>query len=170
MRKDVTLILILILSNCGSTDTRISKIQKLTNAQNFTVNNPYEWKPIIFHGHVGYTPIKKVDSLKNPFVSVFQYNLINKPNFKEFVRKQFEKTNGVLSIITQDFGTGQNELGEIYLHTFESTWNKNIIKTHNIYFEQNEEYYCFSYSSLKASYDKYFNDANAMLKSFKLKY
>ena len=175
MRKIKLLLLILILSNCqpikkGNIETQNSiSTQKWIKAQSFTVVTPENWRPVKHHGYVGYTPLQKGNNQFNNMVSVFQYQLKEKPSFKEFVQNQTKQNNDALNITTQESFTEENLLGDVYIHKLESTWNGNTYKKYIMYFEYKGEYYNSNYSSLKHSYESHFKEAMSILKSIKFK-
>ncbi|WP_435414163.1 hypothetical protein [Polaribacter aestuariivivens] len=169
MKKPLILILTLVFFNCGATKTTIFETQEWINSQNFTINKPNSWRPVKYHGYVGYTPLKKSDNFLNNFVYIFQYELKEKASFNNFVQKQIEQTNKVLTIISQEILTDKNQLGDVYIHKLESTFNGKSYKDYTVYFERNGEYYNYKYSSLKYSYEKHFEEAISILKSIEFK-
>ncbi|WP_299892464.1 hypothetical protein [uncultured Lacinutrix sp.] len=169
MKKTSILILTLVFFNCSSTKTNVFETQEWINSQNFTINKPNSWRPVKHHEYVGYTPLKESDNFFNNLVSIFQYELKEKSSFNNFVQKQIEQTNKALTIISQEILTDKNQLGDVYIHKLESTWNGNSYKKYTVYFEQNGEYYNYNYSSLKHSYEKHFEEAISILKSIEFK-
>ena len=169
MKKIIVITLVFSLYSCSSSNTSISESQEWINKQNFTIEAPNEWRPVKHHGYVGYTPLNKGDNIYDNLTSVFEYKSIENPKFQEFVQSQIEKTNGALTIISQDIKNDKNHLGDIYIHKFESTWNGKVSKRHTVYFQQKGKYYYFSYASTKPKYEKYFDGAMSILKSFRLK-
>ena len=168
MRKITLLLLILVLSSCGSTKTESNETQNLINAknwindQNFTVVTPDYWRPVKHHGYVGYTPIKKGNNHFNNMVSIFQYQLKDKPGFKEFAFGQMKKNN----YNWQEVQLAENsQFDAAYAYISESEGYKNYI----VYFEHNGEYFNYNYSSLKPDYESHFEEAMSILKSIKFK-
>ena len=170
MKKNILLLLLTItLSNCGSTKKIETETQDWINSQNFIVVKPNNWRPVKHHGYVGYTPLKKGANFFNNLVSVFQFQLKEKPDFKEFSMNQIRKSNEVLNIITQEILEEKNRFGGTYIHTSESTWNGVNYKKYTMYFEHNGEHYYYNYSSLKHNYAKHFKEAMSILNSIEFK-
>ena len=128
MKKNILLLLLIItLSNCGSTKRIETETQDWINTQNFIVVKPDNWRPVKHHGYVGYTPLKKGANFFNNLVSIFQFQLNEKPEFKEFSMNQIRKSNEVLNITTQEILEEKNRFGDTYIHKSESTWNEALI-------------------------------------------
>lgn len=173
MKKIISLLLILTLSNCASVKTNKTKAetQNWINSQNFVVVKPNNWRPIKHHGYVGYTPLEKGTNFFNNLVSIFQYQLKEKPSsLKEFSIIQIKKTNKVRNITSQEALLVENsQLGDVYTPETESKWNGKSYKRYSVYFEHNGEYYNYNYSSLKNIYDTNFKEAMAILLSIEFK-
>lgn len=169
MKKIISILLILTLSNCGSikTNKTETETQNWINSQNFVVVKPNNWRPIKHHGYVGYTPLKKGDNFFNNLVSIFQYQLKEKPSsLKELSLSQIKETNKILHITSQKALFVENsQLGDVYTLETESKWNGKNYKRYTVYFEHNREYYNYNYSSLKNNYDSNFKEAMAILLS-----
>ena len=169
MRKSLLMFSIFILLSCGSTKTNLTKTQDWLNSQNFTIVKPNNWRAVKNHGYVGYTPLKKGDNFFNNVVSIFQFKLKDKPEFKMFVQKQIELAEKSLSITSQEILTEKSEFGDIYIFKTESTWSGRTYKKETIYIEYNGEYYNYNYSSLKDNYEKYYDDAFSIFQSIEFK-
>ncbi|WP_417291077.1 hypothetical protein [Corallibacter sp.] len=172
MKKNILLLLLTItLSNCGSTK-RIeieTETQDWINTQNFIVVKPDNWRPVKHHGYVGYTPLKKGANFFNNLVSVFQFKLKEKPDFKEFSMNQIRESNEAMNITTKEILKEKDRFGYTYIHIYESTLNGEIYKNYTKYFEHNGEYYSYNYSSLKHKYNKHLKEAMSMLNSIEFK-
>jgi hypothetical protein len=105
MKKIISLLLILTLYNCGSFKTNKTEVetQNWINSQFFLVVKPNNWRPIKHHDYVGYTTLKKGANFFNNLISIFQYQLKEKPSsLKEFSLSQIKETNKVLNITSQE--------------------------------------------------------------------
>ncbi len=171
MKKIISLLLILTLSNCASVKTNKTETQNWINSQNFVVVKPNNWRPIKHHGYVGYTPLENGTNFFNNLVSIFQYQLKEKPSsLKEFSISQIKKTNKVRNITSQEALLVENsQLGDVYTLETESKWNGKSYKRYSVYFEHNGKYYNYNYSSLKNIYDTNFKEAMAILLSIEFK-
>ncbi len=168
MKTSFILLLTTLLFSCGSAQTKTSEAQEWIDAQNFTVTKPEGWRAVKDHGYVSYTPIKG-RYFHNAKVSVFPFQLKEKLDFKQFVQNQIDRAHAALKIVSEEKGTDKTQLGEVYIHKYESTWNDKTYKKYVVYFQQNGAYYHYNYSSLKENYETYFDEAISILKSFKLK-
>lgn len=169
MKKTLLIILILSFFNCASSKKNTNKTEQWINNQNFTIKKPNSWRAVINHGYISYTPLKKSKNLSNNVVSVFKFELKEKPNFKKFVKNQIEQTNQSLNITFQEVINKKGKLGETYIHKLESVWDKTKYKSEKVYFTHNDEYYFFNYSSLNQNYKKYYKDAISILNSIEFK-
>ena len=169
MKKYILLLIIFTLSNCSSTKKIESEAQHWINAQNFTIIKPNNWRAIKHHGYVGYTPLKKESNFFNNLVSIFQFELEEKPSFKILFKNHIKESNEVLNITSQEILEEKNRLGNTFIHKYESNWNGEKYKKYIMYFEHNGEYYCYSYSSLKNDYNKHFKEAMSILNSIEFK-
>ena len=170
MKKNILLLLFTItLSNCGSTKKIETETQDWINTQNFIVVKPKNWRPVKHHGYVGYTSLKKGANFFNNLVSVFQFQLKEKPNFKELSMNSIRNSNEVMNITSQEILEEKNRFGNTYIHTSESIWNGVNYKEYTMYFEHNGEYYCYNYSSLKEDYAKHFKEAMSILNNIEFK-
>ncbi|GFD92340.1 hypothetical protein KUL156_61270 [Alteromonas sp. KUL156] len=169
MKQIISLLLILTLFNCSSVKTIKTDIetQNWINNQNFTIVKPNNWRPIKHHDYVGYTPLKKGENHFNNLVSIFQYQLKEKPSTLSelFSLIQKKETNTPLEIRL----VKNSQLGDIYTVITESNWNGQNYKRYSVYFEHNKEYYNYNYSSLKNIYDINLKEAMAILQSIKFK-
>ncbi len=171
MKKYLSVIIILFLSSCGSSKMTTPNIETIIASQNFTINKPDNWRPFIDHGFISYTPLKKGDNMFNNSVSIFKYSLKNKPSsLKKFSLSQINQTNNVLNIKSQEAETIEgSQLGDIYVHKFESIWNDIKYKKYEVYFEHEGEYYSYTYSSIIDEYNNHYEEAMSILLSIKFK-
>ena len=169
MKKIILLLITFALSNCSSTKKIESEAQNWIKAQNFTLIKPNNWRAIKHHRYVGYTPLKKGSNFFNNLVSIFQFELEEKPSLKIFFKNQIKKSNEVLNITSQEILEEKNRLGNTFIHKKESSWNGIKYKNYIMYFEHNGEYYSYNYSSLKNDYNKYFKEAISILNSIEFK-
>ena len=139
------------------------------NSQNYTIAYPEFWRPVKHHGYYGFTPLKRYANIFENLVSIFQYRLNEKQEFKEFVDNQINKANEVHDIISQEILNVNNNLGNVYIHKYESHSNGRTYKNYVMYFEHNGEYYNCNYSSLRHKYHKYYEDAISIFQSIKFK-
>jgi len=159
--------LILVLYSCGSTKTSLA--QDWINSQKFTVVKPNNWRAVKNHGYVSYTPLKKGENFYENMVSVFQFQLKEKPAFREFVQNQIKQANKNQRITSQELLTENSKFGNIYILKTESIWNRKNYKKQTIYTEYNGKYYYYVYSSLKSKYKKHYNDAISIYQSIEFK-
>lgn len=170
MKKILHLFIVLVLLSCKSTKTNNTEALDWINAQKFTVIKPNNWRAIKHHGYVGYTPLKKVDNFFNNIVSVFQYQLKEKSDFKEFVESQINLANKAMKITSQEVLAEEGQFDDVYIHKFKSTWNGENYKVFTIYFDYNGDFYYYNYSSLEHNYDKYYDDAISIYQSIEFKF
>jgi len=163
------LVLLLVLSSCGSTNSISPEVENFINSQNFTVVKPNNWRPVKEHGSVSYTPIKTGDNIFKNLVSIFQYSLKEKPPFKTFYQDQIKRTNEVIKINHQEITNAKSRFGDSVIHKFESTLGGKAYIRFTIYFERNGEYYNYNYSSFADKYEKYYEAAISIFQSIKFK-
>ncbi|WP_417194978.1 hypothetical protein [Bizionia sp.] len=165
MKNLLAVFCFLIMTSCGTTLTVNSEVETFINSQNFTVVKPVKWHAFKNHGYVSYTPLS-ID--ENPFqnsVSVFQFLETNDHSFEEFVQTRINETNNSRTIIKQESYSELTQLGTIYIHNLESTFQGHINKEFSVYFEHNGNYYNYNYYSRKNLYKKHLDDAMSILKS-----
>ncbi|CAL2056523.1 hypothetical protein [Tenacibaculum sp. 190524A05c] len=162
------LLLVITLSSCGSTKTN-REVQDWIKSQNFTIVKPNTWRPVKHHGYVGYTPLNKESKYYNNLVSIFQFKLKEKPNFKEFSMKSAKEVKKYKKVSSEEILEEQNKLGNTLVHSYESIHNGMNYKHYTVYFENNEDFYFYTYSSLKEDYEKYFKEAMSILNSVRFK-
>ncbi|MDO6600305.1 hypothetical protein [Tenacibaculum sp. 1_MG-2023] len=167
MKKSILLLFVLAFLSCTSTKT--VETQNWINSQNFTIIKPSNWRSVKHHGYVGYTPLKNGTNFYNNVVSVFQFQLKDKPEFKKIVFDQIKKSNEVLNPTSQVVLIENNHFGEAYVHKYESTWNGIKYKKYVMNFQYKGEYYNYTYSSILEKYDKHFKEAISILNSIKFK-
>ncbi len=161
----------LFLLSCGTHNNKIVNNENWIDLQNFTVVKPINWRSVEDHGYISYTPIKKNDNFYYNKVSVFQYKLKEKPlSLKEFSLNQIKSANKALNFNYQKTSLiEKSRLGDVYLHEAEHVWNGKKYKKSSIYFKHKNEYYFFSYSSIKELYETHFKEAMSILYSIKFK-
>ena len=82
---------------------------------------------------------------------------------------QIKTTNNALSITSQKSLWADAYFDKAFIYQFKSSWNGENYKHYSIYFEYAGEYFHYSYSSRVDFFDKYFNEAIAILNSFTFK-
>lgn len=167
MKKSILLLFVLTLLSCASTKSKEAK--DWINSQVFSVNKPSSWRAVKHHGYVGYTPLKNGTNFYNNIVSIFQFQLKDKIDFKTLALNQIKRTNESLNITSQDVLIENNRFGETYIHKYESTWNGVKYKKYVMNFQYKGEYYNYTYSSIAEKYDEHYKEAISILNSIKFK-
>lgn len=173
MKKIIHLILILSLTNCGVQKKNISENQKIKNlitSLNYYVILPDNWKPILdSHDLLSYSPKNLDDIFYKNIIRIYQREKIQKISLKDFVETEIKKMKKEIRINSQSLTIEKTKYGETYIYKYELNWNfthyLNIIK----YFEQNGNFYEFSYSSDEKYYENYLKNADFIFDNLKFK-
>lgn len=142
----------------------------------YIIDYPEGWRVVPHHGYYGFTPLSPVENFFENLTSFFEYNLMEKTSFEEFVLAQIESTNVAFkeygsSIIAQKTIKEDSRFGVLYIHEFEYISSMEDIKhkRHVRFFEQNGEYYNYTYMSMIEHYEQYYEDAIALFESIQFK-
>lgn len=170
MRLFLVLFSLVIFMNCSTSKVNSPEVDEWLESQNFTVKKPNGWRTVKHHGYVGYTPLNKGHNYFNNLASVFQYQIDNEISLKQFAESQMEKMSNKSDIITQEILNERNHhLGNVYIHKIETTISGEKHKRYTLYFQKNDNFYHFDYSSLKSKYYKHLDEAMEILESITFK-
>ncbi len=172
--KNIYLIIFLALISCSSHKntnkiTEIDKIKTYITSQNFTLTIPNNWKSVSDHSFVSYTPKNLGDIFYKNTVRVFNITPKEKTTLKKVTENKINSLISNIKINSQEITKNETRFGITYTHHYKHSWNFTNYEVITRYFEVNENYYSFSYSSDERFQKKYLNDANSIFKSFKIK-
>ena len=173
------LFLILFSVSCKPTESiestmkkvKINTLQDAISYQDFTIEMPKDWMYEFDHGSPTYSPseiskhyyrnMTKILNLKNRYNINKSLEKIANRDYYDFV--SYRDAYKFKKEVTQ------TKFGESYSFTFSFKLNDNIYKVNRTYFAFNNSYYCMSYRSEKMLFDKYFDEAKALMFSIKAK-
>lgn len=162
MKKIVLLLTLLLFVGCSST----SKLVSLPNLT-FEINKSDNW--MLFDTPHGLISLKPKENNNISFV-IYQNKVINpdKFNLEAYIDKGLKKYNKKYKIIKKKKNSKKGESFEIVKTHYNEYVNYNV-KTRETYFYKNNIVYVLVYGGNDKYFDKYINDVNQMVKSFKVK-
>ncbi len=172
--KKVSLIIFLILISCSSHKNtkklaEIEKINTFITSQNYTLTIPSHWNSVSDHNFVSYTPKTLGDIFYKNTVRVFNITPEEKTTLKKVTEDKINDWIKRIKINSQEITKNETKFGTTYTHHYKHSWNFTNYEVITHYFQVNNDYYSFSYSSDERFQKKYLNDANSIFKSFKIK-
>ena len=163
MNKLYVLFTIVLLFGCGVHSKVNSEVESWEKKQNYSIIKPNSWRALMSHGYANYSPLPKEQNYYYNTTYIISYRLRDKPlSLENFVKQSVGSAKIALSFISEEIIAN---VDGIFTHEGEFAWNGNIYKQMVIYFEHENEYYSFTYSSLKEYYDMYLNDAMSIYNS-----
>lgn len=163
------IILCLTFIGCNYKAKREAEIKRYLDEQNFTVVTPNNWRAVMEHGQVSYTPINKGGEIMHCLVRVVNFKSEETKNFKEFALTRINNIKDI-RLTSNETITKQNlEFGEVYIHEYNFNWINKVYSVFTMYFQKDKHYYKYEYFTQTKLYETHLSNANSILNSFKLK-
>ncbi|AZQ44428.1 hypothetical protein [Nonlabens ponticola] len=154
-----------LLASCSVIKSDADEVDKIRKNQDFTVITPEGWTPFVDHHYLSYTP-HKTGKLFRTYVSVEKLPLedvyTTLDDYVDYWIK-YRKTDEVKKAISSDFDNA------IQTSTERIDYDGQKRRSMNIYFEYDNYYYQFVYSSVDEDYDQYFEPAMQIYDSISFK-
>lgn len=162
MKKGVLLFTLTLFIGCSSA-YKLSSLPSLT----FKINKSINWDS--FDAPHGLIRLRPKENNNISFV-IYQNKVINpdKFNLETYIDKGLKKYNKKYKIIKKKKNSKKGESFEI-VKTYYNEYLNYIVKIRETYFYKNNILYVLVYGGNDKYFDSYLNDANEMIKSFKIK-
>jgi len=168
-----------ITISCGTSKNKIAIIkkaeqEKITNyikAQNYTIELPNTWYPVLDHNFVSYTPKYLNDNFYKNKVKITNITTEEDKNmlFEKVVEKKINSYKENIYVTLEEIYKQKTHMGTTFIYIYTHSWNYVNYKVISKFFKYKNNYYLFTYSSDIKYFDKYLNDAETIYNALKFK-